>query len=41
MAFRIVSQIKPRFALEYIRNKVDLMMSKQLLHSTTESDNPF
>jgi uncharacterized protein len=38
---RQVSQIKPRFALVYIRNRVDLMMSKQLLHSTTESDIPF
>ena len=38
---RQVSQIKPRFSLEYIRSRVDLMMNKRLLHSTTESDIPF
>ena len=36
---RQVSQIKPRFALEYIRSKVDLMMSKRLLHSIAAGDN--
>jgi len=36
-----VSQIKPRFALDYIRSKVDLMMSKRLLCSTKDGDNPF
>jgi uncharacterized protein len=35
-----VSQIKPRFALAYIRSKVDLMMTRQLLRSTTESGSP-
>jgi hypothetical protein len=35
-----VSQIKPRFALAYIRSKVDLKMSRQLLRSTTESGSP-
>lgn len=33
-----VSQIKPRFALEYIRKKVDLVINKQLLHSTIAVD---
>jgi uncharacterized protein len=36
-----VSQIKRRFELDYIRSKVELMMSKQLLFSTTYLDNPF
>jgi uncharacterized protein len=36
-----VSQIKPRFALDYIRNKVDLMICKRLLHSTQDGDNAF
>jgi len=36
-----VSQIKPRFALDYIRNKVDLMISKRLLFSTKDSNNAF
>jgi uncharacterized protein len=31
-----VSQIKPRFASDYIRSKVDLMMSKRLLCSIKE-----
>ena len=36
-----VSQIKPRFAADYIRNKVDLLMSKRLLSSTKKRDNAF